>query len=66
MAEIKTIGEQIKEARVMLGLTQLQVAEKSFVSVFTISALEQSKTKDCSTYIIRRLQKSLNIKIEIE
>jgi transcriptional regulator with XRE-family HTH domain len=65
----KTIGQQIKEARLVKGFNQVQLAVDSMVSLSTIGALEQEKTlnkkTDTSTYNIRLLQKTLNIKIEL-
>jgi transcriptional regulator with XRE-family HTH domain len=61
----KTIGQQIKEARLVRGFNQVQLAVDSMVSLSTIGALEQEKKTDTSTYNIRLLQKTLNIKIDL-
>lgn len=60
-----TIGDQLKAARVELGLTQVELWEKSRVSVFTISQLEMNKAYNSSTHTIRALQFALGITFEI-
>ncbi len=68
MEEIKvklTIGDQLKTARMAAGLTQVELWERSRVSVFTISQLEKNKAYNASTHTIRALQFALNITFDI-
>lgn len=68
MEDIKvklTIGDQLKSARMSANLTQMELWERSRVSVFTISQLEKNKAYNASTHTIRALQYALNITFEI-
>lgn len=65
MNEKLTIGEQLKQARAAKGMTQIELYEKSRVSLFTISQLENGRALNASTHTIRGLQYALDIKFEI-
>lgn len=60
-----TIGDQLKAARMASGLTQAELWERSRVSMFTISQLEQNRAYNASTHTIRALQFALDITFEI-
>lgn len=60
-----TLGDQLKAARTDAGLTQVELWEKSRVSVFTISQLELNKVYNASTHTLRALQYALGIVFEI-
>lgn len=60
----KSIGEQLKEAREKAGLTQLELYEKSKITPYTISQLENGK-EGVNLDTILKLQKALNIKFSI-
>lgn len=62
---MKTIGEQLKEARDKAGLTQLQLASKATVSIGTIGALEQGSKTSTSVTVLALLGKVLKIKFVI-
>lgn len=61
----KSIGEQIKEARKVKGLTQLQLAGKIRVSLDTISGLESGRKQNTSLTILQLIGTELDIKFEI-
>ena len=63
-SEIKTIGQQLKEAREKSGMTQLELYEKSRITPYTISQLENGRAS-ANTDTIQKLQKALGIKFEI-
>lgn len=60
-----TIGDQLKNARMAQGLTQVELWEKSRVSVFTIGQLELNHVYNASTHTLRALQFALGIVFEI-
>lgn len=65
MAE-KTIGNQIKEARIAKGYkNQAQLAVKLNISVETLSGLESGRKKSTSLTILQLIGKELDIKFEI-
>lgn len=62
----KTIGEQIKEARLAKGYkNQAQLAVKLNMSVNTLSGLESGRKKSTSLTILQLIGKELDIKFEI-
>jgi len=62
----KTIGDQIKEARIAKGYkNQAQLAVKLNMSVDTISGLESGRKKSTSITVLQLIGKELNIKFEI-
>lgn len=65
MNEKLTIGEQLKRARTERGMTQIELYEKSRVSLFTISQLENGRAQNASTHTIRGLQYALGVVFEI-
>jgi transcriptional regulator with XRE-family HTH domain len=65
MKEKLSLGDQLKRAREAAGMTQIELFEKSRVSLFTISQLENNHTKNVSTHTLRGLQYALGIVFEI-
>ena len=65
MNEKLTIGEQLKQARKKAGITQIELFEKSRISLFTISGLETGRINNVSTHTIRALQFALDFTFDI-
>lgn len=66
MERKKSIGDQIKEARIAKGFkNQAQLAVKLNMSVNTISGLESGRKKSTSITILKIIGNELNIKFEI-
>ena len=64
--EQKSIGDQIRDARVAKGYkNQAQLAVKLNMSVNTISGLESGRKKSTSLTILQLIGKELDIKFEI-
>lgn len=61
----KSIGTQIKEARIAAGLTQIQLANKINVHKDTISGLECGRRKSTSITILQLIGNELEVKFEI-
>lgn len=59
MSEI-LIGEKIREARKKAGLTQLQLANKIFVSESYIALIESNK-RNPSTIVLSKIAEALNL-----
>lgn len=55
------IGTRIKQRRLALGLTMTALAEKSKVSIPTISVLEAGKHKSTTTIHLRLLAQALGV-----
>lgn len=66
MEEKKTLGEQIKEARISKGYkNQAQLAVKLNMSVNTISGLESGRKKSTSLTILQLIGEELDITFQI-
>lgn len=61
---MKSIADQLKDARKASGMTQLELYEKSRITPYTISQIENGKG-GATVDTIQKLQKALNIKFEI-
>ena len=59
--EGKSIGENVKRARVAAGLSQKQLAEKLGVTVMTVSRLERGVVKDVTIANLRRVAEALGV-----
>lgn len=62
---MEKIGEQIKEARLSLGLTQQQLASRLNMSTATINKLENGKMEGINTRLLKLIGGELNITFEI-
>lgn len=60
----KELGKSIKEKRIQLGLTQLQVAEKANIQNATLSKIENGKLNP-SIQQIEKLSLILNLNITL-
>lgn len=65
MKEKLSLGDQLKQARIGAGMTQIELFEKSRVSLYTISQLENNHVHNVNTHTLRGLQYALNITFEI-
>ena len=61
----KTLGEQLREARISARLSQVDLAKKSGVTLVTITRLETGNNR-VQFKTIRSLEKSLNCKFDIQ
>ena len=59
-----TIGENIKEYRNKLGLTQENFAQKSGVKYTTLTKIESGVIKTPSVVIVGKIAKALGVSIE--
>lgn len=59
------IGEQVESKRKELDLTQMQLATKAGISLDTLCRLENDRNSNPTVYVIKALQKALEIKFEI-
>jgi len=59
-----SIGENIKQYRVKLGLSQEEFANKSGVKYTTLTKIESNVIKNPSILVISKIAKALNIPIE--
>lgn len=64
MLSRKEIGEKIKEKRLLLGLTQTELATKTLTNYNIILELEKNTYKTKSWKSIRRICKILEIEID--
>lgn len=61
----KPFAEQLRDAREKAGLTQLQLWERSTITPYTISQLENGR-QGFNIDTLQKLQKALNIKFDID
>ncbi len=57
------IGDRIKKGRKQRKINQQELADMVGVSRYTISQYENAKIKSLTGYILRDIQKALNIKL---
>ncbi len=62
---MKSIAEQLKDARVANKLTQQQLADKAFLTLDTINRIEKQRTLYTYVHTLQQLQKALNIQFYI-
>lgn len=62
---MKSIAEQLKEARLSSKLTQRELAEKAFITLDTINRIEKQRTQSIYVHTLQQLQKALNIQFVI-
>ena len=58
------VGENLKKERLSKGFSQESLAEKSGVTLHTISKIEAGATSDPRVLTLEKLVKALNIKID--
>lgn len=61
---IINMGNKLREYRERVGMTQVELAEKSNVSRVTISQLEQGIERNTTTKTLLRLAKALNTTVD--
>lgn len=54
-----TLGEQVRERRTELQLTQLKLCAKANLSLDTLSRLEQNKNSNITLQVVKQLSKAL-------
>lgn len=65
MSEVRIIlGNKLREYRESIGMTQVELAEKSKVSRVTISQLEQGIERNTTTKTLSRIAKALDTTVE--
>lgn len=58
------VGENLKKERLNKGFSQDSLAEKSGVTLHTISKIEAGATSDPRVLTLEKLVKALNIKVD--
>lgn len=58
------MGNKLREYRESVGMTQVELAEKSNVSRVTISQLEQGTERNTTTKTLLRIAKALNTTVD--
>lgn len=58
------MGNKLREYRESIGMTQVELAEKSNVSRVTISQLEQGIERNTTTKTLLRIAKALDTTVE--
>lgn len=59
-----SIGENIKQQRVKLGLSQEELAKQSDVKYTTLTKIESNVIKSPSVLVMGKIARTLNISIE--
>lgn len=65
LLNMENLGNQIRDARKLAGLTQQELSDKINVHKDTISGLESGRKKSTSLTVLQLIGKELNIKFEI-
>ena len=60
-----TLGQQVKTERERQQMTQDELKSKANISLDTLCRIEQDRNSNPTLYVIKQLQKVLNVKFDL-